>query len=58
MKIWMKVSKDKYELPEAFADTAVELAELCGTTANTIYTQCSKFKAGVIDWCPWVCVAV
>lgn len=58
MKIWMKVSHDKYELPIAVADSASELAKLCGTTPNVIYSQRSHFRAGRIDFCPWICVQV
>lgn len=32
----MKVTKDKYELPVAVADNAVELAGIVNTTANSI----------------------
>lgn len=30
MVLWMKVSNDKYELPEIVADTSAELSRLCG----------------------------
>ena len=36
MVIWMKVTKDKYELPIAIADSVGELARVVGTTANCI----------------------
>ena len=36
MVVWMKVTKDKYELPVAVADNAVELAGIVNTTANSI----------------------
>lgn len=42
--IWLKVSNDEYELPLAVADSAVELAELVGTTATTIYSSMSHVK--------------
>ena len=38
MVIWMKVSKDKYELPEIIADSASELAKKCNVTRNVIYS--------------------
>lgn len=45
MKVYMKVSKDKYELPEAVADSWNELALLCGITLNAIYKTRSRTKA-------------
>lgn len=36
MVVWMKVTKDKYELPVAVADSTVELAGIVNTTANSI----------------------
>lgn len=35
---WMRVTRDKYELPIAIADTAKQLAEICGVTTNSIYS--------------------
>ncbi|MCQ2369241.1 MAG: hypothetical protein MJ007_02055 [Paludibacteraceae bacterium] len=35
----MRVSRDKYELPEAVADTAGELARKLGVNTNVIYTR-------------------
>lgn len=32
----MKVTPDEYELPVAVADSASELAKMCGVTANSI----------------------
>lgn len=39
--IYMKVSRDKYELPLAVADTADELALIVGTTKNTVLSSIS-----------------
>lgn len=36
MFVYMKVTKDKYELPVAVADSAKELAEICGTSRTNI----------------------
>ena len=55
-RIWMKISNDAYELPVAVADSADELAMLCGTTANVIYSQMSHYKHGRLRTCPWICV--
>lgn len=34
--LYMKVSRDKYELPEAVADTIVGLSKLLGVKPNTV----------------------
>lgn len=34
--LYMAISRDKYELPLAVADTIEELAELCGVKPNSI----------------------
>ena len=35
-EIWMKVSHDKYELPEIVADSIQELSEMCGSSVASI----------------------
>lgn len=35
--LYMKVSRDKYELPEAVAGTIRELAKLLGVKTNTVH---------------------
>ena len=40
----MKVTKDKYELPLAVADSAPGLAKLLGITENAIYSSMSNAK--------------
>ena len=47
-RIYMKITKDKYELPIAVASSAKELAEICGTTRNAIMSSISKAKVGII----------
>ncbi len=42
MTIYMWISKDKYELPLAVADTAQELADIVGTTKNTVLSSISR----------------
>ena len=42
---WMKITMDDLELPVAIADTAEELAAMCGTTTNTIYSAVSHANA-------------
>lgn len=46
MTIWMKVTKDKYELPVAVADSASELARKLGCNVNTIYSAMSHIRTG------------
>ena len=45
MNIWIKVTNDKYELPVAVADSAEELAKLCGVKVNNIHSSRSHAKA-------------
>lgn len=42
--IWLAVTPDKYELPVAVADTAEELGNMLGKTANAIYSSMSNSK--------------
>lgn len=57
-RIWLKISSDRYELPLAVADTARELAQMCGVTVGTIYSQMSCVKAGKRPSCPYICITV
>ena len=36
MTVYMKITRDKYELPEAVADSIIELARMCGVSWRTI----------------------
>ena len=45
MTIYMKVSKDEYELPEAFADSIVELAAMLGVKKQSIYDSMKHVKS-------------
>jgi hypothetical protein len=47
MNVWMKISKDKYELPIAVANTAQELAKICKVNVNCIISTVSKTKKGI-----------
>lgn len=44
--VYMKVSNDKYELPEAVANSWSELARICGCTVNTIHSRRRHYYAG------------
>ena len=54
----MKISHDAYELPEAVADTAEELADICGTTKNSICSTIGHAKKGKRKWSPYVKVEI
>lgn len=42
MKLYMKVTKDEYQLPLAVADSAQELAAMVGASTNTVQSCISK----------------
>ena len=44
--IWLRVSRDEYELPEVVADTVQELAWRCGVTINAVRSSIGHDKAG------------
>ena len=46
MKIYERVTRDKYELPLAVADSECELAEILGISINTVYRGIKKFRSG------------
>ena len=46
MYIWMMVTRDKYELPLAIADTARELAEMTGLHETSIMKGVLSYEAG------------
>lgn len=46
MNIYMAVDLEYYELPYAVADTAEELAKMCGVTKNNVYSAISHVKNG------------
>ena len=37
MTVYMRVSRDKYELPDAVSESIIELANICGVSWRTIY---------------------
>ena len=44
MTVYMEITLDEYELPVAIADSVVELAKICKTSANTIKSTMSHVK--------------
>ena len=48
MTLYIKVTNDELELPEAVADSAAELARMVGCSVNCIYSTISHVKRGKI----------
>lgn len=46
MRLYVKVTKDKYELPEAVAESPKELAKMLGTSANSASSSISHKRRG------------
>lgn len=46
MCVYMKVTKDEFELPLAVADTPTELARITGDNLGTINSTLSRAKTG------------
>lgn len=46
MKLYLRVTKDKYELPIAVADSPRELAQMLGVTRASILSSISHAKSG------------
>lgn len=46
MIVWMKVTDDRYELPELIAYSAIELADMCGVSKNSVYSANSRYRSG------------
>ena len=44
--LYIKVSKDKYELPVAVAESVDELAKMTGNTKKSIYSMVSRNTGG------------
>jgi ribosomal protein L7Ae-like RNA K-turn-binding protein len=49
--LYLKVTRDKYELPLAVAEGATELAEMCGVTTNAVISGIWKEKRKGIRSC-------
>lgn len=46
MTLYMKVTRDKYELPIAVAETINELAKMLGTTPESVSSSISHKRQG------------
>ena len=50
MIVYMKVTRDEYELPIAIADTVGELARMTGASKETIFSNISPSPEVVTTW--------
>ena len=48
MTVWILVTKDEFELPVAIADTAKELARICGVSNRTVISGALRNKSGKV----------
>lgn len=46
MRIFMEVTMDEYQLPVAVADSPIKLAEIVGTTSQTIRSSAYHYRKG------------
>jgi len=46
MKLYLRVTDDKYELPVAVADAQAELARMCGVDRRTIASMLCLVRQG------------
>lgn len=46
MRLYMEITRDKYEFPIAIADSPTLLAEMCGVSANSVSCSCSLYRRG------------
>lgn len=48
MTVWILVTRDEFELPVAIADTAKELARICGVSNRTVISGALRSKSGKV----------
>ena len=58
MRLYMWVSKDKYQLPLFVSEKVEEVARVSGRNIFTIYSSISKHKYGVVKNSQFLCVEV
>lgn len=56
--IWMEITKDKYELPVAVADTCEELADMCGVSPYTVRNSWRRYAKGKLKKTKYIMVNV
>ena len=52
--LWLRVSPDKYELPEAVADSLSDLARLCCVSPAAICRGVKEVESGLRKFSVWV----
>ena len=57
-ELWLRVSRDEYELPEVVADTVQELAWRCGVSINAVRSNIGHYNKGDLKRCKYVRVEV
>ena len=57
MIVYMEISKDKYELPVAIADSVEKLAKIRKVSANSIASRMYHCKRGGY-WCRYIKVEI
>lgn len=57
-RVWIKVTKDELRLPVAMADTAAELARICGTTTNVVISSVSHARRGDLKSSSYECIEI
>ena len=57
-RLWMEVTKDKYELPITLADTAQELADKCEVNVNTVISSVARLRKGIQKRSRFICVEI
>ena len=58
MRLYMWVSKDKYQLPLFVSEKVEEVTRVSGRNINTVYSSISKQRYGVIKNSQFLCVEV
>ena len=58
MKIWMEITKDKYELPLCAVDSLKELSRVTGVDKESISSVMSRFRKGKIKFSRFIVVEV
>ena len=46
MRLYMEVTRDKYEFPLHIEDSPRRLAEKCGVSENTVSSACCHYRKG------------
>lgn len=56
--VWLKLSDPVYQLPELVADSAAELAKMCGVSQSTVIANASRQKKGQREYSRYIMVEV